>query len=345
MNRYYISTVAALAAMLSACTSSELEPTITADNDAIEFGTYVDMQSRALEKSTFSEGDKICINAFQSEGTSVGKDFTANFMENETLTKTASGWTYANPKFWPMNSVDRISFVASHPYIAPTIAAGICTFPFEVNANPAAQTDLLWSTITDANRDDRNGTHQNGVLETPATSPRDNVVLHFRHALSKVVFNAKAATYYNGTTITITDIAVKNLYAKGSYSLTKNLEEGSWTLEGEANNGYTILTGGTDTAIDTRLKSFGTSLLMIPQTLSTDAATAPTVTIKYTVTYSNPNKTVNEERTFNLATDKITVWEQNKAYNYNFNITLDMITFDAVIENWDGTDDSEISVN
>ena len=56
---------------------------------------------------------------------------------------------------------------------------------------------------------------------------------------------------------------------------------------------------------------------------------------------------MNEERTFNLATAALkdgNTWEQDKVYNYIFNITLDMITFDAVVDNWSETVNSEISV-
>lgn len=338
---------ACVAAVMCSCTSEEENVTAVASGDKLSFSTYVDMNSRALDKSSFAVNDVLCINAFQYSGSTVGQQFTNNFMQNEALTKTTTGWTYVNSKFWPMNATDRISFVASYPNIAPSISEGICSFDFSVNANAASQQDFMWSTITDAHRNDRNGTHQNGVLETPATSPLNDVVLHFRHALSKVVFSAKAATYYNGANITITDIEVNNLYGAGTYSLTSALGKGSWVMAGEQNCGYTPLSGGTTTAIDTYVRTFGTSLLMVPQVLNTSDENPSTVTIKYTVNYSNPSKVVNEERTFNLATAALkdgNTWEQDKVYNYIFNITLDMITFDAVVDNWSETVNSEISV-
>lgn len=335
------------AVVMCSCTSEEENANQVSNREKLTFSTYVDMSTRALGKSTFAVDDVLCINAFQHNGSTVGQEFTNNFMQNETLTKTSTGWTYVNSKFWPMNATDRISFVASYPAIAPAISSGICTFDFSINPNAASQEDFMWSTITDAHRNDRNGTHQNGVLESPATTPLNDVVLHFRHALSKIVFNAKAATYYNGTTITITDIEVNNLYGAGKYSLTAALGKGSWQMEGEQDCGYTPLSGGTTTLIDTYTKTLGTSLLMIPQVLSTSENHPSTVTIKYTVNYANPSMTVNEERTFNLATAALkdgNTWEQDKVYNYTFNVTLDMITFDAVVDSWSGTENSGISV-
>lgn len=339
---------ACMVAVMASCSSEEENVNTAINESQVSFDTYVNMNTRALDKSAFAEGDVLCINAFQYSGSTVGQDFTNNFMQNEALTKTSTGWTYVNSKFWPMNTSDRVSFVASYPNIEPVIESGICSFNFTVNANAASQQDFMWSTITDAHRNDRNGTHQNGVLESPATSPLNNVVLHFRHALSRIVFNAKAATYYNGTTITITDIIVNNLYGAGTYSLASSLGKGGWTMTGEQNNSYTPLSGGTNTAIDTYSRTFGTSLLMIPQVLSTTEGSESTVTIKYTVNYANPSKVVNEERTFNLATTALkdgNTWEQDKIYNYNFNITLDMITFDAVVDSWSGTESNELTVN
>ena len=126
--------------------------------------------------------------------------------------------------------------------------------------------------------------------------------------------------------------------------LTDELATGNWTVSGQQDNNYTVLTGGTTTVDNANYKPFGTSLLMLPQTLSTTDGTASTVTIRYTVAYQNPDRTVNEERTFNLATTSITAWEQNKVYNYNFNIALDMITFDAVIDAWENPESPAIDV-
>lgn len=344
MKKMYLS-AAVLAAMMVSCSSNEEEyKTDGLESDAVSFSTYVNMPKRALDKSAFAVGDQLCVNAFLSSGSMIRQEFTNNFMQNEVLTKDNTGWNYTNTKFWPMNTTDRISFVASYPNISPTIENGVCSFAFTVNANPASQQDFLWSTITDAQRTDRNGTHQNGVVETPASTPLDNVTFRFRHALSKVTFNAKAAANYHGATITVTGIEVKNLYDEGTYALTDELATGNWTVSGQQDNNYTVLTGGTTTVDNANYKPFGTSLLMLPQTLSTTDGTASTVTIRYTVAYQNPDRTVNEERTFNLATTSITAWEQNKVYNYNFNIALDMITFDAVIDAWESPESPAIDV-
>lgn len=343
--------VACATIALYSCTSSESTEN-SFQPEAMTFSTYVKMNgapdSRALDKSSFTTNDVIGINACQTSGQLDG-NFTNNFMNNEALTKTGEGkWTYENSKFWPINTTDRISFVASYPMIPPTISEGKCSFAFTVKSTVPTQEDFMWSTITDAHRSDRNGTYQNGIFESPATTPITNVVLHFKHALSKIMFNAKAAAYYNGTTITVTDIILNNLYGAGSYTLSNTLGKGSWNMSGTQNQEYIALENGTSTAVDTYLRPFGSSLLLIPQVLNTSEGNKSTVTIKYTVKYAAPAMTVNEERTFDLATSSLpngNTWEQDKIYNYNFNIALDMITFDAVIDSWSGSEDSGLTID
>lgn len=329
----------------SSCTSNLVEIDESLDS-SIEFGSYIDKESRALDKSYFANGDKFIVNAFLSDNSTVGQPFEANFMVNEELTKTSAGWSYSNTKFWPKNDTNRISFVASCPAsVKPTIADGAIKYDFIVNANSALQEDFIWSTITDAWSGDRNGTHQNGVTEASNT-PDQNVTFHFKHALSKIVFMAKTAENYTATNVTITDITVDNLYGRGEFLMNDNLNGFTSTPTGNQNVSYSVLTGGTEKAVNNETKSFGQSLLVVPQTLSDATDKETTVSIKYTINYGNPNKTVNEQRTFRLKTDAISIFEPDKVYNYTFNIALDMITFDARIDNWGTPSNNEtFSVN
>lgn len=334
-----------LCLIASSCTSN-LEEVDESLDSAIEFGTYIDKESRALDKSYFATGDKFIVNAFLGDNTTVGLPFEANFMSDEELTKTAGGWSYTNTKFWPKNETNRISFVASYPAtVKPAIESGTIKYDFTVNANPALQEDFMWSTITDAWRGDRNGTHQNGVTETTNT-PDQNVTFHFKHALSKVVFMAKTAENYTATNVIITDIKVDNLYDKGEFVMNNNLSGFTSTPTGNQNVSYSVLAGGTDKAVNNETRTFGQGLLIMPQTLSDAADNESTVTIKYTINYGAQSKTVNEQRTFKLKTDAISSFEPNKVYNYTFNIALDMITFDAKIDSWGTpTNNETFSVN
>ena len=336
MRKYSLYAVCA-SMMLASCSLSEEENLIhSPESEGIKFSTYVGMNTptRAMDKTTFSNSNVIGLNACKTAG-SLSGNFTNNFMTNEALTKTGDGWIYDAPKFWPANTTDRISFVASYPNIQPSISNGQCSFSFNVNDEPGNQQDFMWSSITDAYRDDRNGTHQNGIQESPATTPKDKVTLTFKHALSFIKFNAKTDKSYSDITIEITDIIVKNLYGSGTYTLSSTLSEGIWAVSGEQTKTYDLIpTAEAKETVTATSSTVGNTMLVIPQTLNTTTSGASTVTIKYTVTYGTSSMSVNEERTFNLANTSITQWEQNKIYNYNFIIALDMITFDATIDSW-----------
>lgn len=348
MKKIIFAFVALTTGMVSCTVTDESAENGGMENERLSFSTYVNMNTRALDKSVFVNGDVLGINACLSEGELDG-NFTNNFMVNEALTKNDEGrWTYENAKFWPANTDNRVSFVASYPKIDPVISEGRCSFDFEVKSTAPTQEDFMWSTITDAHRSDRNGTYQNGVFEDPATTPVSDVVLHFRHALSRVVFSVKAAAYYGGATITVTDITLNNLYGAGTYTLSNTLSRGEWTMSGEQDHSYVALENGTNTAVYNEYRTVGTSLLLMPQVLSTEEGNASTVTIRYTVNYAAPERVVMEERTFSLATPSLlsgNTWEQDKVYNYQFNIALDMITFDAVVDGWGDSENTEFTVN
>lgn len=336
---------------VSSCTKDELEvQNRTSEGEKLTFGQSVVMESRAIDKASFVNGDKILVNACLTEKETLGGNFTNNFMSNVPVTKVENGyWSYEVAKFWPKNWSSRISFVANYPSsVEPKISQGICSFYYKVNLDPALQEDFMWASITDAYSGDRNGTYQNGIYENPATKPSVNVDFRFKHALSKIVFRAKASKYYDGARINITDVNVYNLYSTGVYSLTEKLSKGSWMVTGYPYYNYTVLDGSEVVELSSSsYKTLGHSLLTIPQTMATEGEFIPTVTIRYTVSYPAPEQTVVEERTFPLVHKNLpngNTWEQDMVYYYDFNIDLDMITFDATIDKWGGSSNQEIVV-
>ena len=58
---------ACVAAVMCSCTSEEENVTAVASGDKLSFSTYVDMNSRALDKSSFAVNDVLCINAFNRD--------------------------------------------------------------------------------------------------------------------------------------------------------------------------------------------------------------------------------------------------------------------------------------
>ncbi|GHU76046.1 hypothetical protein FACS189414_1330 [Bacteroidia bacterium] len=123
----------------------------------------------------------------------------------------ASGWTYSPPAFWPETAT--VNFFAYSPTAAPgvtggTIAlvgqddatAGQPTIEYELPAQLSNQRDLLVARRSSTFAQDGTG----GVL------------LNFRHALSRVLFEAKSES---GMQFIVSSIKLKNVKSKAKLDL------------------------------------------------------------------------------------------------------------------------------
>lgn len=325
----------AICAFAASCANQEDSDIIKDGKVELTFNTYIDKGSRALEKNTFGKGDEFCVNAFSTDGSTIGLPFESNFLDNETLVKSSDGWALSTVKYWPMRKSERVSFVAVYPNVAPvkTDNSFLCTF--NVDDNPTQQTEFLWSTVTDAYAIDQNGTFQNGIEENPNLMKQGGVGLTFKHGLSKVAFLFKTDHFYNGLNIVVTDISVKNVYHSGTYNIPFSLEDGKWKTIGNTTN-YDVLKNGSATVPNDNYAQIGSSLLMIPQHLKAEAE----VTMRYKITSSSDPAGREYERTFKLADSDGGSWEMGKAYNYHIKISLNVISFEPTIAEWDNDDNT-----
>lgn len=306
--------------VLAGCSSEDEVSTLIANSDnAINFGTYVGKQTKALDKTGFVTDDNFGVLAYYGDGT-----FQANFMSNEKIsTADGSAWTYTNKKYWPENK--SVSFVAYHPHstTAPTITTGSTAIPFTVDDDPAKQVDFMWSTVKEATKTDKNGSAINGA--TNATTDATNVPFLFQHGLSKVLFAAKlGAASYSGATINITDIKISGIKNSGTFTIPADLTAGSWTTSGTDTRDYTVLKNATTNIPDDKGTSVGTSLLMIPQDVANK-----TIEISYEIVYANPDLKIPNTKTITLAADS--KWEMNKQYTYILAISLEAVDLTATV--------------
>lgn len=307
--------------VLAGCSSEDEVSTLIANSDnAINFGTYVGKQTKALDKTAFAAGDSLGVFAYYGTGT-----FEANFMSNEKISTTdGSAWTYTNKKYWPEDK--SVSFVAYHPHsaTAPTITTGATAIPFTVDDDPAKQVDFMWSTVKGATKTDKNGSAINGVTNT--TTDATNVPFLFQHGLSKVLFAAKlGAASYPGATINITDIKISGINNSGTFTIPADLTAGSWATTGSTTKNYTVLEKENAINIpnDTET-SVGSSLLMIPQDVA-----GKTIEISYEIVYTNPALTIPNTKTITLAAGS--KWEMNKQYTYILAISLEAVDLTATV--------------
>ena len=188
---------AATAALASCSAEEDYGGTgIPTDGQTIEVSTYIPGK-RAIDKTTFVEGDKLGLYACRTTG-GYANSFTANFMDNVEVTRGTVDWTYSPLMAWPTDANEHLSFIAFYPRSEESTAT---TYPFTVNEDFNQQTDPLWCTVKDASINDRNGTAINGSEEEAAfEATSGSLPLKFKHMLSKVNVKIKLAGDYPGIT-------------------------------------------------------------------------------------------------------------------------------------------------
>lgn len=272
----------------------------------------------AVEKEIQSRGASMDLSVLKKESFGImayytGKNdwndngYTPNFMYNQKVTHSGSGWTYSPIKYWPTTQGDKVSFFAYAPFDDSTTdkgielsgnnASGAPFINFTLKDTPGAMVDLVTSNVMNKQSS-----------ATPAT-----VDFSFQHALSRIAFSAKTAENYVGTKVRVKSVSIKgDFFQNGQFDLSG---EGSWTNTTNAQQKtYTPALIDSDNelefATEKQINKDNQYLMVIPQ---------------------------NEEKTFNVevvyTVDGVEAepiegtvdmnFEQGKAYNIVLNISLD----------------------
>ena len=294
----------------------------SSNGNKIDFSTYVSNSTRALEKTAFVKDDVISVYAFSHPNVLGEQDFVPNTLKNEALTYDGiSSWSYKNAAYWPSNG-NMVSFFSIYPSAQPMdFTNGIVSTSLTIDNIAANQIDFMWAGMP-------NRVFENG--DVPFT---------FRHALSKVEFNAILTNQAANATVTITGVKISGVKKTGKYTLNQDLTGvGAWPVN-MLGNPTTVspLASGETYVVTTEAKQVGASMLLIPQDLS---LTANCVEITYDLTYTKeatqPAYSVLDQKI--KFTPKVP-WVQNTNYIYNLNFSLESVKF-SVTEDvipWDTT--------
>ena len=215
---------------------------------------------------------------------------TPNFMNGQvTWDDSNSQWSYSPTKYWPNNASQRLDFLAYAPYNDAThILVSGSNLTFTVDEDPTKQVDLIVATAKNQTRSNNNGA----------------VALHFRHLLSRLQFDAKAAAGYDYE-ITFTSATLSNAPTEGTF----NPWTGEWTIT--PGTGSNTVSSSTD------------YLLLIPG--STDGIIA---TIHYTLSGSERSQEI-------TISNVLPALEAGRSYKISLIGAKDDIIFDVeAVENW-----------
>lgn len=329
--------------LFSACSQNEVFENRSGSN-AIKFGTYTAMPTKAsglIADNVFPEDGKMGVFAYYTGNVAWDGTASPNFMHNQLVTKTATEYACSPTKYWPNNAGDKITFFAYYPHNAAGLSWQDRTTP-----NPAPYTNASAGfpvAVLDIQDSAKNHVDFMYATVNNQTKPQGNtpVQFKFKHALTQVNLQAKLASELikdnNGTssntTVTIKNIKFKNVYKSGILDIAQ--DEDRWTTSTLAdftavlsNTAGVEITGTTAQTVTADTEIF----IMMPQTLSNNAAIEVTYTVK---TIDSALKDGYSEIT-NTTEAKISGdWKPNDNILYTLTIGLNNIKVSADVETWD----------
>jgi len=325
---------------LTGCVKTESEVAVKSDSNRIVFDNpVVSSVTRALIDGTEYPTDVPFSVYAQYKNANTGENLL--YMENVTTRYVTStpgtnqkSWVPVGNYYWPKQGT--LSFAAYSPTAASTVFnrvswaddSGFTFDNFNAATNQANSYDLMYSDyVADQEQgDEADYTKYYGIQLT------------FRHALSALVFRAKAADNYTGAEIKVKTIEVLEAYNQGDLTTNNASNSAGWS---DFRDPTTMeVQNLASAALTTDYVQQGDVLLMVPQgfdhnggvkvkiTYTIDTESAATMTQTHTVALS----TLNEAGAGASTHDD---WEMGKRYIYDITIGLDRIYFAPTVTDWD----------
>ena len=202
--------VVAIALIMSSCSKDIDEgqaPGVNSSGQAIKFKAWTNKQTRAATQAA----DMTDFAVLATDTAAVTKVLIDGAVVSGS---NAAGWIYAPHAYWP--ETDTVNFFAYAPAAAPGITnTGISALEGQNNANadePTIEYELPTNLL---NQKDLLVSRHFGTYAREGTS---GVLLNFRHALSRVKFQAKSES---GTNFVVLSIKLKNVKSKATLDLNK----------------------------------------------------------------------------------------------------------------------------
>ena len=326
--------VALSAVALAACNNDEVMEVNQGRGISFQVATETSTRAQATTTSTI---DEFMVWGFTQE------EPAKTLMEELSVSKSGSEWTYDGTIFWPAAPVDFYS-ISPEP-VSDKVSEGTVSISnseqkitgFTVNTDQSKQVDLLYA----VNKGEKKADHEASAVS-----------INFRHALSQIVFKAKNTnknlkviikgvkignikkagdfTYPNAATTAHNNSTTGSIVAttQGTWSNVSTLEDFSAGMDAAG----VTLDGVVSTAKD--LSNATGALFMIPQALtpwiptSTGALSQTNTGVYFLLNcqiLSGTNKNIqvwpsDADETFaEIAVPAETLtWEQGKKYVYTF---------------------------
>lgn len=232
---------------------------------------------------------------------------TGALAKTTTATYTEGKWVNTPNIYWENGSTNYyFRGLASYDGSKPSTVNG--------SLNATQGTDLLWATTAAHKGTEADGTSHD-YAEGAAINPRTgDIPMQFYHAMSKLTVNLTTAAEGDAAAVDLegAKISISNLSTTGTIAIA----DGTITKGGNVEN-----------AIDKMLANIS-NYPVIPQELNTSSII--TITLADGTTYK-----LNLRDCIDADNNNVIEWTRGKHYTYTIYLEKEMITFRALVKNWD----------
>lgn len=304
MKKLFFFALTGVATILAGCTKTETVE--IPDSRAIDFsGAYI---GNAVETRTQQNPENITDASITEFIVYGGYNGTMTDVFNrELVTRTSGGsWTYTNTEYWVNGKT--YDFAA----YAPAAVSSVATVAAD-DANKA----LSFTNFTS------NADNQNDLLYAHEPVPDVNpstqgaVTFNFNHALSKIRFTLTNAI--DGK-LTIGNFKVYGMNSQGDYTYQTGSSRMGWDNVGTPIESTAPFTSTIAEMAAVNASSSSGDYLVIPQDVE-----ASKVTVTFEATFTNNNGDVLIPNKLVTAYIPAGTWVPGQCYNYNLNITMNVI--------------------
>lgn len=271
MKSKYLLVTALSAAALTACNNDEVLE--VNQGRGISFQVATEAATRAAATTTNSI-DEFMVWGFTQE------EPAKTLMDDLSVSKTESDWTYTGTIFWPAAPVNFYS-ISPEP-VSDKVSEGTVSITsdeqkitgFTVNTDQSQQVDLLYA----VNKEEKKESHE--------TEP---VSINFRHALSQIVFKAKNTN--KNLKVIVKGVKIANIKNAGDFTYPNATTESGTITTGTQGSWTSVQTPETFSAGVTELTLDGVQDAQNLTTLNNDIYTGALFMIPQELTPWDPGTT------------------------------------------------------
>lgn len=322
MKKLFVLSCVALATLASCSKSEDIEAPQA--QKEIAFSVATDKSRAPIEGTSFDDGQKIYVSAYNS--------VSGKYFKGVEFRKEASETTWKAGKYWPVNGVTSFLAYAATGDVTATWGekyADKVEFTLNdgfYNSSESGKTpyiDLLYASGEQAKEKEY-----------------DPVSMTFKHTGAWVVFNVKLGSVLTGAKVTLNSFQLANLFKGGKVVVDNTTYAGakaSWDFTGVTAADYGVESFAEKDLSAEENYTFGA---IIPEQNQT------AIKFNYTLASSDTNTPAftAQTATYEYPLSRFDKWEMGKKYVYNITITFNEITITPSVAPWKSQPATDVQI-